>query len=115
MERFWCLQYLIQENSQEVHATVWRENLVRLDTPPYMTKVYGLPEMKPGTRIGLNVQEVDPLLMELRCKFIAVLPEAPLSEDALSLAPDFLEEAEVIELTESAQAASDNQPEQVAP
>jgi exoribonuclease-2 len=115
MERFWCLQYLIQENSQEVHATVWRENLVRLDTPPYMTKVYGLPEMKPGTRIALQVQEVDPLLMELRCKFIAVLPEAPLSEDALSLAPDFLEEAEVIEPTESAQAASDSQPEQVAP
>jgi exoribonuclease-2 len=80
-----------------------------------MTKVYGLPEMKPGTRIALQVQEVDPLLMELRCKFIAVLPEAPLSEDALSLAPDFLEEAEVVEPTESAQAASDSQPEQVAP
>jgi exoribonuclease-2 len=77
--------------------------------------VYGLPEMKPGTRIGLQVQEVDPLLMELRCKFIAVLPEAPLSEDALSLAPDFLDEAKVIEPTESAQAASDNQPEQVVP
>jgi exoribonuclease-2 len=83
MERYWCLQYLIQENIQELHATVWRENLVRLDSPPYMTKVYGLPELKPGTRVSLQVQEVDTLLMELRTKFMGVLEEEPLSADAL--------------------------------
>jgi exoribonuclease-2 len=85
MERYWCLQYLLQENIQEVHATVWRENLVRLDNPPYMTKVYGLPEMKPGTRVSLQVQEVDTLLMELRSKFIAVLTDEPLSTDILAI------------------------------
>ncbi len=95
MERYWCLQYLLQEQIEQVHATVWRENLVRLDTPPYMTKVYGLPEMKPGTRIALQVQEVDGLLMELRCKFIEILPEAPLSTEALSLDTEFAMEPEV--------------------
>ncbi len=90
MERYWCLQYLLQENCQEVHATVWRENLVRLDSPPYMTKVYGLPEIKPGARISLQVQEVDTLLMELRCKFMAILPEAPLSAEVLTLEAEFI-------------------------
>lgn len=81
MERYWCLQYLIQESVQEVHATVWRENLVRLDNLPYMTKVYGLPELKAGTRVSLQVQEVDTLLMELRTKFLQVLENEPAIAD----------------------------------
>ncbi|MDZ4140696.1 MAG: RNB domain-containing ribonuclease [Methylotenera sp.] len=83
MERYWCLQYIIQQDLKEVHATVWRENLVRLDNPPYMTKVYGLPELKPGTRVNLQVVEVDTLLMELRTRFMGVLEEEPVSTEAL--------------------------------
>lgn len=70
MERYWCLQYLIQEHIQEIEATVWRENLVRLDGMPYMTKVHSLPELAPGERVRLKVDRVDPLLMELNCKFM---------------------------------------------
>jgi exoribonuclease-2 len=81
MERYWCLQYLIQEGVEEIHATVWRENLVRLDNLPYMTKVYGLPELKTGTRVSLQVQEVDTLLIELRTKFLKVLEEEPVELD----------------------------------
>lgn len=77
MERFCCLQYLIQENIQNLHATVWRENLVRLDEVPYITKVYGLPELKPGTRVSLQVQEIDTLMMDLRTKFLGELEDAP--------------------------------------
>lgn len=96
MERFWCLQYVIQEGLTAAHATVWRENLVRLDNPPYMTKVYGMPELKPGTRVNLQVQEVDTLMMELRTKFMGVL-----AEEAAILAIDedevFIEEPAVLE------------------
>lgn len=83
MERFWCLQFLIQENITEIQATVWRENLVRLDALPYMTKVPSLPELKAGTRVQLAIQKVDTLLMELHCQFKGVLenqPEATASE-----------------------------------
>lgn len=73
MERYWCLQYLIQENLQEIGATVWRENLVRLDNLPYMTKVHSLPETKAGTRVLLEIKRVDTLLMELDCKFKSVI------------------------------------------
>ncbi len=72
MERYWCLQYLIQENVQEVVATVWRENLVRLDGMPYVTKVPSLPELAPGARALLEVKRIDPLLMELDCRFKSV-------------------------------------------
>ncbi len=73
MERHWCLQFLIQENIKEVDAVVWRENLVRLDGMPYMTKVHSLPELAAGERVRLKVERVDPLLMELHCKFMTKL------------------------------------------
>ncbi len=76
MERYWCLQYLIQENIEEINATVWRENLVRLDTMPYITKVHSLPELSTGTRVKLSVKNVDTLLMELECKFIGLVEES---------------------------------------
>ncbi|MCX7627075.1 MAG: RNB domain-containing ribonuclease [Methylophilaceae bacterium] len=73
MERYWCLQYLIQENVQEIAATVWRENLVRLDGMPYFAKVYNLPELATGERVRLGIHRVDPLLMELDVRFLAKL------------------------------------------
>jgi exoribonuclease-2 len=97
MERYWCLQYLVQEGyqkegGQEIHATVWRENLVRLDKLPYMTKVYGLPELKTGTRVSLQVQEVDTLMMDLRTKFMHVIESEPTAVNMTT--PDDENEAE---------------------
>jgi exoribonuclease-2 len=66
----------VQESIEHVNGFVWRDNLVRLDDVPYITKVYGLPELKAGTRVSLQVQEVDTLLMELRTKFLGVIEEA---------------------------------------
>ncbi len=76
MERYWCLQYLLQEKLSEVTATVWRENLVRLDGMFYITKVPSLPELKVGTKVLLEIKGVDTLLMELHCKFLEVVAEA---------------------------------------
>lgn len=117
MERYWCLQYLIQEgfleeNKQEIHATVWRENLVRLDHMPYMTKVYGLPELKPGTRVSLHVQEVDTLMLDLRTKFLHVLEEAatPIGFDDTDLNIEGLDNAEpeILDLNAADSATPDH-------
>lgn len=83
MERYWCLQYLVQENIQEISATVWRENLVRLDHMPYITKVFNLPELPVGTRVLLEVKRVDTLMMELDARFKTV-------EEATSQAAEVL-------------------------
>ena len=78
MERYWCLQYLIQEQLTEVIATVWRENLVRIDGMFFITKVpnlptTGLPELKVGSKVLLEIKHIDTLLMELSCKFKSVV------------------------------------------
>ena len=73
MERYWCLQYLIQEELSEITAVVWRENLVRLDGMFFITKVPSLPELKVGTKVSLEIKHVDTLLMELNCKYKAVI------------------------------------------
>ena len=75
MERYWCLQYLVQENITEVTATVWRDNLVRLVEVPFFTKVHSLPVLKPSTRVTLQIKEIDTLLMELSTRFVAVVSE----------------------------------------
>jgi exoribonuclease II len=77
MERYWCLQYLIQEMLTEVTATVWRENLVRIDGMFYITKVPSLPELKVGTKVSLEIKHIDTLLMELNCKFKGVIESEP--------------------------------------
>ena len=69
MERYWCLQYVIQEKLDEVTATVWHENLVRLDGMFFITKVPSLPVLKVGTQVCLEIKHVDTLLMELSCKY----------------------------------------------
>jgi exoribonuclease-2 len=83
MERYWCLQYLIQEKLTEVMATVWRENLVRLDGMFFITKVPSLPDLKVGTKVSLEINHIDTLLMELNCKFKEVIAsdEVDVSEE----------------------------------
>ncbi len=76
MERYWCLQYLIQEKLSEVTATVWRENLVRIDGMFYISKVPSLPELKVGTKVLLEIKHIDTLLMELTCKFKQIVETA---------------------------------------
>jgi exoribonuclease II len=80
MERYWCLQYLIQEKLTEVTATVWRENLVRIDGMFFITKVPSLPELKVGTKVSLEIKHIDTLLMELNCKFKQVVAEVEKEE-----------------------------------
>jgi exoribonuclease II len=78
MERYWCLQYLIQEQFTEITATIWRENLVRIDGMFFITKVPSLPELKVGTKVLLEIKHIDTLLMELICKFKGVVETAPI-------------------------------------
>jgi exoribonuclease II len=81
MERYWCLQYLIQEylskDQKEIAAVVWRDNLVKIDGMFYITKVPSLPERKVGTKVELTILHVDTLLMELSCKYVGEIEADP--------------------------------------
>ena len=116
MERYWCLQYLIQEQLTEVTATIWRENLVRIDGMFFITKVSnikvpsipatGSSELKVGTKISLEIKHIDPLLMELNCKFKAIIATEIAAENIefVEIAPD----EEVVSDSEPATVAVEN-------
>ena len=75
MERYWCLQYLIQEELEKVNATVWRDNLVRIDGMFYITKVGNLPELKVGTKVQIALGKIDTLLIEIDSHYQQTIEE----------------------------------------
>lgn len=74
MEKYWGLRYLLQEGITEVTATVIRENLVRFENLPLVTKAVAVPELAGGTRVKLVLRDIDPLALELTCPFLEVCP-----------------------------------------
>ena len=81
MERYWCLRWLIQENRSVAGATVIRESLVRFDELPLVLRVPSLPALDPGTRVALEIGDIDLLELTLRCEF-----RREMSPDALPAA-----------------------------
>lgn len=73
MEQYWCLRWLRQEGVEQVTGRVLRENLVRLDRLPLVTRVHSLPETAPGTAVELKITALDFLDAEMRCQFVRVV------------------------------------------
>ncbi len=69
MERYWCLRYVLQEGINEASATVLKENLIRLDTLPLVTRVPSMPELPPGTQVQVALSNVELLDLAFGCEF----------------------------------------------
>ena len=86
METYWSLRWLLQEKKERVAGTVVRENLVRLDGVPLVTRVSSLPVLDPNTRVELAVESVDLIERALHCAYRKVLEEkAPDPQEAADL------------------------------
>ncbi|TAK88216.1 MAG: RNB domain-containing ribonuclease [Betaproteobacteria bacterium] len=59
METYWTLRWLAQEQLRFIDAVVLRENLIRADGLPLVTRVPSLPDLEPGTRVRLEVAQMD--------------------------------------------------------
>jgi len=70
MERYWSLRWLLQEGRTTVRAAVIRENLVRFEELPLVTRVPSLPALEPGALVELAVSDVDLLDLTYRCEFL---------------------------------------------
>ncbi len=68
MERYWCLRWLQQQDMRVVEATVLRDDLVRLDCAPLVTRVAGLPPLERGHKVTLEILSYDELALELECR-----------------------------------------------
>jgi exoribonuclease-2 len=53
------LRWLRQQGLTETGAEVLRDNLVRLERIPFVTRVPSIPELPPGSRLVLEVGEID--------------------------------------------------------
>lgn len=70
MERYWCLRWLLQENISVTNAVVVKENLVKLDRLPLITRVPSLPDLSPGTSVTVGVSQIDLLDRSLNANFL---------------------------------------------
>ncbi|MBY0475842.1 MAG: RNB domain-containing ribonuclease [Nitrosomonas sp.] len=70
MERYWCMRWLLQEKIQTINAQVIKENLVKFDHIPFVTRVPSLPEMAPNTYVKLKLSEIDLLERTLHAEFM---------------------------------------------
>ena len=82
MEGYWSLRWLQQENIQALDATVLRENLVRLDGIPLVTRVPSMPALDPGARVGLQIGGIDLLERTVTCLYRNTLEGAAGVEEA---------------------------------
>jgi exoribonuclease-2 len=69
MEHYWCLRWLLQEGVTQTHASVMRENLVRFDSLPLVTRVADLPALASDTRVRLSVGRIDLLAVTLETRY----------------------------------------------
>jgi len=86
MERYWCLRWLLQEDSRHPAAAVIRDGLVRLDHLPLVLRVPSLPALERGTRVRLEIEKIDLYAAEARARFVEVLA-VPTDQVAAELDP----------------------------
>jgi len=87
MERYWCLRWLLQEKVGVVTASVLRDNLVRFDELPLVTRVPSLPALESGARVELAVTGIDLLELAFHCEFQKQLETL---QEFVGLGPDKL-------------------------
>jgi exoribonuclease II len=59
METYWSLRWLLQEEIRTLQGVVLRENVVRIEGLPLVTRVSSLPALEPATRVRLEVGGAD--------------------------------------------------------
>ena len=109
IERYWTLQWLAQQGTTELDATVMKEGLVRAESLPLVFKALGCEALPRGTAVRVRITGNDALTLELHANLLTRLDGAPQAiteaeddnEDAAAAAPLTL----AIELDEPAEPA----------
>ena len=70
MERYWMLRWLQQENLSEVTASVIREDLVRFDNLPMVTRAPSVAGIASGSRVRLAISQIDLLDISFHAEYV---------------------------------------------
>jgi len=77
IERYWALQYLLQNGLTELDATVMKEGLVRAESLPLVFKAHGADSLVRGTKVRVRVLGTDLLTLDLHATVIAQQGPSP--------------------------------------
>ena len=77
LERYWMLRWLIQENITEVTASVIREDLVRFDSLPLVTRAPSVMGAVPGAKVRLGLSSIDLLDITFHAELLETLDTLP--------------------------------------
>jgi exoribonuclease-2 len=83
MERYWCLRWLKQERISRIGATVLKEDVLRLDGLPFVTRLPGMPVLPRGQKIELDVLGGDEIGLTLEARLHQVLTGSAVAETDL--------------------------------
>jgi exoribonuclease-2 len=83
MERYWCLRWLEQEQVARIGATVLKEDLLRIDGLPFVTRMPGMPVLPRGQRVELDLLGSDEIELTLEARLHQVLTAPAASEEEL--------------------------------
>jgi exoribonuclease-2 len=73
LERYWMLRWLIQEAISEATASVIREDLVRFDCLPLVTRAPSVMGVAPGAKVRLAISSIDLLDISFHAELLEVL------------------------------------------
>ena len=77
LERYWMLRWLMQENISEVTASVIRDDLVRFDNLPMVTRAPSVAGIAPGTKVRLGISNIDLLDISFHAEYQETLESQP--------------------------------------
>ncbi len=83
MERYWCLRWLKQQGLARTGATVLKEDILRLDGLPFVTRLPGMPVLPRGQRVELEILGADEIGLTLEARLHQVLAAAAQPDDTL--------------------------------
>ena len=82
LERYWMLRWLMQESITEVTASVIRDDLVRFDNLPLVTRAPSVAGVAPGSRVRLALSSIDLLDISFHAELQETL-ETPTDSSAV--------------------------------
>ncbi|HWR77136.1 MAG TPA: RNB domain-containing ribonuclease [Thiobacillus sp.] len=77
LERYWMLRWMQQENVHEVTANVIREDLVRIDTLPMVTRAPSVMGIAPGSKVRLAISSIDLLDISFHAEYLETVTPPP--------------------------------------
>lgn len=115
IERYWTLQYIQQNGITELDATVFKDNLARVDTLPLVLPVLGAQGLQRGARVRVKLGAVDEVALDVSGTVIARLDADATAEADAAVEEDGEDEALAagpisiaVDVNETETAASDN-------